>query len=118
MVGSPTASEARRLRENGGYAAPMLLYLDALSVHAAIAATFVKTPAENGVFCHLLFIRELLDYGILHALVWVDARDMLADGMTKGAVDRSAIHTLMEGKVELTKEWKFWRPSQFSTHKE
>ena len=95
---------------DGGYSVPMVLYIDALSVHAAVCATFIKTPAEQGILCHLLWLRELLDCNVLHAFVWVDTRDMIADGMTKGAIDREDIHKVMDGTVQLIKECKFWRP--------
>ena len=49
-----SAAESRKLREEGGFT-PLALYLDALSVFAAIAATFIKVPAEksllSGVQC-------------------------------------------------------------------
>ena len=110
-TGQTHASCARELRERGGHEVPMVLYIDALSVFAATTATFVKTPAENGVLCHLLFLRELLDHNVLHAFVWCDTRDMLADGLTKGAVDRAAIHAVMNGTCELVKVCKVWRPA-------
>ena len=46
----------------------------------------------------------------LYGLCWVDTRDMLADGMTKGTVDRDALHKMMEGQVEVHQTPKFWRP--------
>ncbi len=42
-------NEARRMREIGGYEIPPVLYADALSIYAAIAATFIKTPAERAL---------------------------------------------------------------------
>ena len=111
VTGDTSAACARNNRDNGGYKVPMVLLIDAMSVYAAITATFVKTPAESGVLCHLLFLRELLDKGILEALGWCDTRDMLADGMTKGAVDRDALHNVMEGEVSVKYPLKLWRPS-------
>ena len=112
QAGSCTAAQAMHLREQGGYAVPWALYLDALSVYAAITATFIKTPADNGVLIHCLYLRELLNKNILHALIWQDTRDMLADGLTKGQVDRAALHAAMTGWFPLEKNdtIKFWRP--------
>ena len=90
----------------------MALYIDALSVHVAATATFVKIPAENGALCHLLYLRELLEHGVLFAFIWSDTRDMLADGLTKGTVDRAALHQVMNGDVIVTKEMKLWRPKR------
>ena len=54
-----------------------------MSVYAAITATFVKTPAEKSLLCHVQFIRELLNHGSLKALGWLDTRDMISDGLPK-----------------------------------
>ena len=43
------------------------------------------------------YIRELLDTKVLEALVWLDTRDMVADGLTKGSVDHDALHACMNG---------------------
>ena len=56
-----------------------------------------QTPAEKSLVVHLLWLRELLDIGQIHAIVWTDTRDMAADGMTNGAVDRRALHEVMGG---------------------
>jgi len=116
QTGQCTAAQALQLREYGGYAVPAALYLDALSVYAAVTATFVKIPADNGVLVHCLYLRELLDNNILTALVWLDTRDMLADGLTKGAVERLALHQAMGGQVVLNhaSDAKLWRPKHLA----
>ena len=75
----------------------MILYIDAMSVYAALAASFIKIPADNGMLANIQYLRELLDNRILTAICWVDTRDMLADGATKGSVDRSQLHSCMHG---------------------
>ena len=47
--GPVTATEARELRLNGGYKIPQALYVDAMSVFAAVTAVFIKTPAETSL---------------------------------------------------------------------
>ena len=64
----------------------MGLFVDAMSVHAAVTSTFVKTPAEKSLLCHVQFRRETLDRKTLISLIWIDTRDMVSDGLTKGAV--------------------------------
>ena len=111
-TGQNTSATARHLRMYGGYTIPMCLYIDALSVFTAIVATFIKTPAENGLLVHLHYIRELLDYGVLDAFAWTDTRDMLADGMTKGAIDRKDLHEVMAGNIRILHDTiRLWRPS-------
>ena len=114
QTGIVTACNSVNLRDNGGYAIPMVLYIDALSVYAAIIATFIKTPADQSVLCHLQYIHELLDHDVLRALVWLDTRDMIADGMTKGSIDRFELHQAMEGIVGASQECKIWRPKHFA----
>ncbi len=80
---------------------PPMLSTDAFSIFAAITATFIKTPAENALLMHVQFLHELLEHDVVFILVWVDTRDMLADGTTKGSVDRSDLHRLMEGEVKV-----------------
>ena len=75
-----------------------------------MTAVFVKTPAEKSLLCHVQFLRELLDHGVLEAIVWLDTRDMFADGLTKGAVPRDALLHILDGAYNLTHEPKVWKP--------
>ena len=87
----------------------MWLCIDAMSVLAAMSAEAVRAPAEKSLVGHLLWLRELADRGILTGAAWVDTRDMLSDGLTKGSVDRSLIDAALNGswRVQHTpKEWQ------------
>ena len=106
--GPVSKSEGRQLREYGGYAVPMALYLDALSVFAACTAVNIKIPAEKSLLSHVQFIRETLDNHVLQALVWLDTRDMTADGLTKGVVERTLLHLAMDGSIKIEHEAKHW----------
>ena len=109
-TGNTSISTARHLREEGGYAIPMALYVDAQSVFVAITSTYIKIPADNGVLSHIQYIRELLDTDVLKWIFWVDTRDMCADGLTKGSVDREALQSVMDGHLPLLKGTKGWTP--------
>ena len=91
----------------GGYI-PIALYLDAMSVFAAVAATFIKQPAEKSLLCHVQYLRELLDKLVLKFLFWIDTRDMGADGLTKGACARLRLHMFMDGYMPLQHEFSQW----------
>ncbi len=69
------------MRDTGGYAITMTPQIDAMSVYAAVTATYIKHPAEKELLSHVQSIRELLG-----ALLWIDTRDMSSDGSTKGRV--------------------------------
>ena len=116
-TGENSSTRARHLHQHGGYAVPMCLYIDAYSVFAAITATFIKMPADNGQLVHLHFIREQLDNGVLKALAWIDTRDMIADGMTKGAVDREALHAAMDGIIRMSHAHELWQSQAQSSSK-
>ena len=105
------------LREQGGHVVPMTLQLDALSVYAVITALYIKTPAEKSLLSHIQYIRELLDLGILRQVAWIDTRDMASDGLTKGNVERSLLHMIMDGYHKLSHECKVWSPKQLHQEK-
>ena len=100
----------RNMREQGNDALPMLLYVDALSAHAAVAATSIKIPAERSLLSHAQFLRELLDNRVLRAIIWQDTRDMLSDALAKRSVDRRLIHALMDGEAMCSHECNIWEP--------
>jgi hypothetical protein len=108
--GPMSATEARGQRLNGTLKIPQVLYIDAMSVYAAVTAAFIKTPAEKSLLCHVQFLRELLDHGVLAAIVWLDTRDMYSDGLTKGAVSRDALLQLLEGYCVFKQQPKGWAP--------
>ena len=100
--GVQSSASCRSLREIGGWDVKLGLYVDAMSVYAAVTATFLKIPAEKSLLSHVQYLRELLDTKVIEALIWIDTRDMCADGLTKGAVDRSAVHSIMDGNWTIT----------------
>ena len=97
--GPVTPKEGIRLRESGGFAAKIRVCIDAMSVWSALNADRVKPPAEKSLLCHLLWLREIIDNGVLHEFRWVDTRDMLADAHTKGSIPRDDLHSVMSGHV-------------------
>ena len=48
---------------------------------------------------HLIAIRDRLSRGLLRSLSWGDTRDMVADALTKGGVDRTVIRKAMQGNL-------------------
>ena len=80
-----------------------------MSVFAAVSAEAVKVPTEKSLLSHVQWLRELADRGLLSGIAWVDTRDMLADGLTKGSVERTLIHQAMDGHWALHHEPKLWQ---------
>ena len=97
--GPITAETARGLIEGTTESAVKLdLVMDAKSVTSAVTAPNLKIPAEPSVMLHVMWLRELIRCGRLK-LYWCDTRAMIADGLTKGAIDRLLIHAAMGGRL-------------------
>ena len=74
--------------EAGRLYPPIACCTDAMSVWQAIVAADCGTPQECSLKLHLLSLRDRLQRGVLRAIHWTDTRDMVADGLTKGGVNR------------------------------
>ena len=65
--------------------------VDAKAVFDGVTAEQLNTPAEKALFLHALAMREYLESGHVDILWWLGTLAMLADGMTKGSVERDAL---------------------------
>ena len=108
VSGSVNIAEARQLREFGGWKLRIVLAVDAYSVFSACTAHNIKIPAEQSLVSHVQLLRELLDRGVLHRMWWLDTRDMVADGLTKGVIERQAIHAIIQGLLFISKKSQTW----------
>ena len=97
-TGPKTAVELVRIQDSGENALKLFLILDAKSVVSGAVSEEPKCT-DQSVFLHLLKLREFLG-PIIHALGWIDTRDMVADGLNKGIISRDALRTLAQ-----TGEW-------------
>ena len=85
--------------ENGRLYPPIDIFVDARSVSDAISASDVCTPQEAPLRLHLIAVRDRLTRGLIRSISWTDTRDMVADALTKGGVDRALIMQVMNGKL-------------------
>ena len=74
---------------------------DSYSIFSYLAAAHLKLPAEKSTYYHLAYLREKLVSGLIRSYNWTDARDMVADGLTKGSADRTALAAIMDGNYKL-----------------
>jgi len=65
--------------------------VDAKAVFDGITAECPNTPADKPLFIHALAMREYLEVGWVDRLWWFDTLAMLADGMTKGSIEREPL---------------------------
>ena len=80
-----------QLQDNGKLWPALEAFIDARAVFDALAAEPVRIPTEKNLYIHLLAAKDLLRKKILRRLTWIDTLDMLADGMTKGVIDRAPL---------------------------
>ena len=80
-----------KLQDNGKLWPALEAFIDARAVFDALAAEPVRIPTEKNLYIHLLAAKDLLQKKILRRLTWIDTLDMLADGMTKGVIDRAPL---------------------------
>ena len=111
-----TASSARdlvKLREGDHYPLPLQVCTDGMSLLTALENIVAKIPTEASTLHHVQWLQELTRHRVLDAVFWVDTRDMIADGMTKGSVPRSIIRDAQEkGQWALAHEWRRYPPDE------
>ena len=102
MQGACGALSMSQLLDSGGLSMDVESCLDARAVFDSVMASPVRTPNDKLLLIHALAVREYLDRGVLKRLTWLDTLDMLADGLTKGVVEReSLIRLANEGVWQL-----------------
>ena len=79
---------------------PLELCVDARAGYDAIGASDVCGPAGCSLELHLTLVRDRRSHGLIPRFYWVDARDMLADGLTKGGrgIGRFLLHAVSNGR--------------------
>ena len=104
------SEELKAYREHGGFKLTATLTTDAESVYKSLTCRDLKTPAEKTLLGQVMWIRELLQLGLIESLQWCDTRDMTADGHTKGSIDREMLLDLMKGKQVYRHDVKKYAP--------
>ena len=60
-------------------------------VRLSSCRTCATASSKNGTCGHLAYLREKLTTSLVGLYNWTDTRDMAADGLTKGSVDRTML---------------------------
>lgn len=82
------------LLENVGLHPKLDIGVDACGACDAILAIEVCEPPASSFKPHLVSVRDQLIRGIIRRIHWVDARDMLAGGLTIGGVHRTLLRNV------------------------
>ena len=89
---------------------PMELFIDARSVFDSVTSKTVTTPADGALLIHAKALREYLNQGQLRGIWWIDTRDMIADALNKGSIDRTALRAIFTSGIwKLAHEAKYWQ---------
>ncbi|CAK0813698.1 unnamed protein product, partial [Prorocentrum cordatum] len=96
-----TANQMRVRQEAGDLVLKMIAAIDAEAVFDAVSAATIKVTTDKRMFVPTLAVREQIDRLQLSQLSWIDTVDMLADGLTKGELDRAALV-----KLGFSSEWR------------
>ena len=83
--------------EGGKLYPPIDFCVDAKAVSDAISASDACEPAERSFKLHFISVRDRMTHGLIRRRYWVDTRDMLADGLTKGGIDGLLLHRCSNG---------------------
>ena len=104
---APSARDLVKLREGDYAPLPLQVCTDGMSLLTALENIVAKIPTEASTLHHVQWLQELTRTRVLDAVFWVDTRDMIADGMTKGSVPRSILRSAQEkGQWQLEHDWR------------
>ena len=80
----------------------------------------MKVPTERTLLGHIAWIREMIELGVVHSVQWCDTRDMVADGHTKGSIERGLLLQAMSGEqkyIHPVKTYKRFTKTDSNTDK-
>ena len=98
LLGPMSAAQLVHVGETGGWPIPLHLHTDAFSMFSELInyTRDIKTPMEEPLLIILLLLREGMGSGRIRRLSWIDTRDMVADGLTKGSCSRAGLLAIAE----------------------
>ena len=90
----PSAKLLTTMEESGTLPVCVHLIIDALSVYDSLASEEIHLPTESSLVMMLHQLKEALLTHTLRCLHWCDTKDMVSDGLNKGACSREALLSL------------------------
>ena len=101
LSGAKSADELSKMQDEGTHSLNLDTVIDAKSVWQSATSEELRCN-DHLALLHLCKLRELISSNVRH-FIWCDTRDMLADGLTKGVIDRQALRKLaLEGVWDVT----------------
>jgi len=111
----------RTIMEAGQFDLPLTLFVDNMSLFQSVTGTEVVCK-DAAMKLHALYLRQMLDRGMVTTLTWIDTRDMLADALTKGKISRDALMDACNNgrwilnHYDITKTWQSTPTTQPRPH--
>jgi hypothetical protein len=103
LQGPQTAANLVAMQDAGSMPLDLDLVIDAKSVWVSASADEPKC-SDSAMMLHLMKLREMLQ-GVIRRIIWCDTRSMLADGLTKGSIERDSLRRLAsQGQWEIQQE--------------
>jgi hypothetical protein len=90
----PYAKLLTTMEEIGNLPVCVQMIVDARSVYDSLIAEEIRVPSESSLVMQLHVLKEAMLAHTLSRLWWTDTKDMVADGLNKGAVSREALINL------------------------
>ena len=90
------------LQDTGAFTNEYTLCFDARSIYDAVARDGeVLTGSDPSLTMHVKSLRDKVQSGEINCLTWIDNRDMVADGLTKGKAPRDELLAISQGRWNL-----------------
>ena len=87
------------MQDEGTFTVPYSLCIDARSIYDAVARDGeVLTGSDPSLTMHVKSLKEKIMSKQISQFIWVDNRDMVADGLTKGKAPRDALLLFAKGR--------------------
>lgn len=99
VFGTCSAEKLAEMQDSGRYTVPYSLCIDARSIYDAVAREGeVLTGSDPSLTMHVKSLKEKILSGQITQFIWIDNRDMAADGLTKGKAPRDALLLFSKGR--------------------
>jgi len=111
--GPLAAEECAHVRDTASYFIDVVIATDNQGLYNAIAKEEPTPGSDGSMAFHVKAVREWLDRRNLSMPVWLDSRDMIADGLIKGRPSREDINAVpVSGEWHPQQECKMWCSSR------
>jgi len=104
-----TAEQCADIRDKAAYFLDIVICTDNQGLYNGLTKEDPTPGSDGSMVYHVKALRELLDQRHISSVAWLDNRDMVADGLTKGKPSRDDINqALSTGKWSPNHEFKIW----------